>query len=190
MFPGELESGDRCVVQPCAAGVLIAAVDGTGHGTEAAAAAAVAAHTLKTFAAESPIALVLRCHEELRQTRGAVMTLAFVHTRDRTVTWLGVGNVQAALVHTGREGGTASERVLLRAGVVGFQLPPLRTEVMLLNPLDTLIMATDGINLDFADSGAPEKDPQQVADRILARHWKQTDDGLVVVARYLGGARL
>src|SRR5258706_294615 len=183
-FPDELESGDRCVVQPCDAGVLIAAVDGTGHGTEAAAAASIAAHTLQTFAAESPIALVLRCHEGLRQTRGVVMTLAFVHTRDQTLTWLGVGNVQGALFHAGREGDTASERVLLRAGVVGFHLPPLQAEVMPLQPFDTLIMATDGISPAFADSGAPETNPQQMADRILARHWKQTDDDLGAMPRY------
>jgi len=187
LFPDELESGDRCVVQPCAAGVLIAVIDGAGHGTEAAVAARIAAHTLETFAAESPIALVLRCHEELRQTRGAVMTLAFVHTRDQTLTWLGIGNVEAALLHSGREAGPDAERVFLRAGVVGFQLPPLRADVTPLEPFDTLIMATDGINPDFDHDGALEKDPQQIADQILARQWKRTDDGLVVVARYLGG---
>lgn len=189
-FPNERESGDRYVVQPSAAGVLIAAVDGTGHGTEAAAAARIAANTLEAFAAESPIALVLRCHDELRRTRGAVITLAFVHLQDQTLTWLGVGNVEAVLFHTGRKDSTTSERVLLRAGVVGYQLPALRAEVIPLKPFDTLIMATDGINPAFGDGLALERDPQQIADQILARHWKGTDDALVVVARYLGGRPL
>ena len=80
-------------------GILIAAVDGTGHGAEAAAAAKIAAATLEAHAWESPIALLLRCHDELKGTRGAVMTLAFIHLRDRTLTWLGVGNVEAVLFH-------------------------------------------------------------------------------------------
>ena len=98
-FPNERESGDRYVVQPSGDGLLIAAVDGNGHGAEAAAAAKIAAATLEAHAPESPIALLLRCHEELKGTRGAVMTLAFVDLRDRTLTWLGVGNVEAVLFH-------------------------------------------------------------------------------------------
>ena len=74
-FPNERESGDRYVVQPSADGILIAAVDGTGHGTGAVAAAKIAAATLEAHSRESSIALVLRCHEELKGTRGAVMTL-------------------------------------------------------------------------------------------------------------------
>src|SRR5215471_12580286 len=119
-FPHERESGDRYVVQPCADGLLLAAVDGSGHGMEAAAAATIAAATLKSFAHESPIALMLRCHERLKRTRGAVMTLVFVHMSDRTLTWLGVGNVEAVVCH--ESGGTITtvDRVLLRAGVIGY----------------------------------------------------------------------
>ena len=186
-LPPEPESGDGYVVRPSATGVLIAAVDGTGHGPEAAAAAKVAVGTLKAAAAESPIALVLECHEELRQTRGAVMTLAFVHLRDQTLTWLGVGNVEAALLRMAGAEGTTSERVLLRAGVVGYRLPDLRAEVIPLQPFDTLVMATDGIDPDFDQDLVLRRQPQQIADQILADHWKRTDDGLVVVARYLGG---
>jgi len=187
-FPNERESGDQYVFQPSAGGILIAAIDGTGHGTEAAAAAKIAAHTLQAFAVESPIALVLRCHEQLRLTRGAIMTLAFAHLADHTLTWLAVGNVEAVLFHTGRVDRT-SERVLLRAGVVGYRLPALRTDVIPLETFDTLVMATDGINPDFADDLALEGSPQQIADSILAKHRRETDDALVVVAQYLGDAR-
>jgi hypothetical protein len=31
--------------------------------------------------------------------------------------------------------------------------------------------------------------PQQIADRILKRHFKGTDDALVLVARYVGRGR-
>ncbi len=183
----ERESGDRFVVQHCAEGVLIAAVDGAGHGPEAAVAAQIAADTLAANAAEPPIALLLRCHEQLKGTRGAVMTVAFVHRRDRTLTWLGVGNVEAALF---RDDGAATtpERALLRNGVLGYLLPPVRAEVLPLKPLDTLIIVTDGIQPTFADELPPGHDVQAVADGILARHQNPNDDALVVVARYLEGA--
>jgi phosphoserine phosphatase RsbX len=187
-FPNERESGDRCVVHPSADGLLIAAVDGTGHGTEAAAAAKIAAATLEAYTRESPIALVLRCHEQLKGTRGAVMTVAFVHLRDRTLTWLGVGNVEGVLFHAPRQSNTTPNRVLLRAGVIGYRLPALRSEVLPLQPLDTLVIATDGIKPDFEEGLTPDGDPQHIADDILARHRSGTDDALVVVARYLGGS--
>jgi phosphoserine phosphatase RsbX len=185
-FPNERESGDRCVVRPSADGLLIAAVDGTGHGTEAAAAAKIATATLEAHSRESLTALVRRCHEELKGTRGAVMTLAFVHLRARTLTWLGVGNVEGVLFHAAGESNTP-DRALLRAGVLGYRLPALRSEVLALKPLDTLVITTDGIKPDFEEGLTLDRDPQHIANDILARHRSGIDDALVVVARYLGG---
>jgi len=50
-LPGQPASGDINVVKSFTDGVLIAALDGLGHGEEAATAAAVAAATLETHAA-------------------------------------------------------------------------------------------------------------------------------------------
>ena len=185
-FPHERESGDRYVVQPCADGLLLAAVDGTGHGTEAAIAATMAAATLRSFAHESPIALVLRCHEELKGTRGAVMTVVFLHLSNRTLTWLGVGNVEAVVCHAIGGKMTTVDRALLRAGVIGYQLPVLRSEMLPLNLHDTVILATDGVKPGFEETLDLTRDPQSIADDILARYGGGVDDALVLVARYLG----
>lgn len=186
-FPNERESGDRFVVQPCTHGILIGAVDGMGHGTEAAAAAKIAKATLEAHAFESPVALMLRCHDALKGTRGAVMTIAFLHRRDRTLTWLGVGNVEAVLIHEGGKVAARPDWALLRNGVIGYRLPPLRAEQLLLKPMDTLIFVTDGIAPDFEKGISLSDDPQRIADGILARHRPGHDDALVLVARYLGG---
>jgi negative regulator of sigma-B (phosphoserine phosphatase) len=71
---------------------------------------------------------------------------------------------------------------------VGLQVPSLRTAVLPVAPGDTLVLATDGIRSGFAEKLSPEASPQQLADGILARDVKGTDDALVLVARYLGGA--
>lgn len=186
-YANEPESGDRCVVVPTAEGVLIAAVDGAGHGADAAAAAKLAAETLQVHALESPIGLLLRCHEELKGSRGAVMTIAFIHLRDRTLTWVGVGNVEAVLFHGLGQYRTRPDRALLRNGVIGYRLPPVRAEVLQLKPFDTLIIVTDGIKPNFDDGLALGEDLQSIADGILARHHNPTDDALVVVVRYMGG---
>lgn len=188
-FPHEPESGDKYVVQPSADGILIAAVDGAGHGADAAAAARIAAATLQAHAHESPIALLLRCHDELKGTRGVVMTIAFVHLRDRTLTWSGVGNVEALLFHRTGEQRTQPERAVLRSGVLGYRLPSLRAEVLPLQALDTLVIVTDGIRPGFDEGLVLGDDPQVIASGILSRHHNRTDDALVLVACYLGGER-
>jgi phosphoserine phosphatase RsbX len=52
---------------------------------------------------------------------------------------------------------------------------------------DLLILATDGVRTGFTSQVRLSDPPQQVADDILARHGKSTDDALVLVARFLGG---
>jgi serine phosphatase RsbU (regulator of sigma subunit) len=51
---------------------------------------------------------------------------------------------------------------------------------------DVLILATDGIPGDFADPEDLSGTPKEIAERILEEQGKDTDDALVVVARYLG----
>ena len=186
-FPGEQQSGDRCLIRPSGGGMLIAVVDGTGHGAAAAAAAKIAIATLEAHECETPLALLLRCHEELKGTRGAVMTIAYVDHRDQTLTWLGVGNVEALLFHGPRQ--PKPDRALLRNGVIGYHLPAVRAEVLPLRPSDTLIMATDGITPDFGDALILHDDPERIAVDILEKHRSRHDDALVVVARYLGVER-
>jgi len=186
-FPNEPESGDRYLFHPTPDGLLIAVVDGMGHGAEAAAAAKIATATLAAHAHESPIALMLRCHEELKGTRGAVISTAFIDFDDQTLTWAGVGNVEALLFHGRQSPAVQPERLLLRNGILGFRLPPVRGEMLPLTPLDTLIMATDGIDPGFGDAVDLDTDPQVIADGILARHKTGSDDALVVVTHYLGG---
>jgi phosphoserine phosphatase RsbX len=181
---GETMSGDLHLVQPFAdgGGVLVGAVDGLGHGEEAAAAARRAVETLQTFAHESVIALIRRCHEALHRTRGVVMSLASFQRRDDTMTWLGVGNVEGMLLRA--DPAAARETILLRGGVVGYELPQLRGTVVPITPGDTLLFATDGIRAGFDVGLNPADPPQRLADQILARCTTGTDDALVLVARY------
>ncbi|SRR6266498_2938584 len=189
-LPGEAQSGDLHLVKPVGTGVLVAVVDGLGHGTEAASAAQAAVAALAQHATESPVRLVERCHRALKGTRGAVMSVAVFAQPDRSMTWLGVGNVEGLLLYGDGAVRSGSPRASLvtRGGIVGSELPRLHPVVLPITPGDTLIFATDGIREGFAEGLPPEAAPQQLADQILARHGKGTDDALVLVARYLGGA--
>jgi len=184
-LPGQPSSGDLNVVKPFPNGVLIAALDGIGHGEEAASATKVASAILEAHAEESVIALMRRCHEGLRTTRGVAMSIASFNVSEALITWLGVGNVQGILLRRGMAGVAAEESLLLRAGVVGAQLPSLQAAVLPVSIGDTPILATDGIRGDFTRKLARNHPPQRTAESILARHGRATDDALVLVARYL-----
>src|SRR5258708_21493503 len=93
MLEGQSVSGDRHVIRPFKDGVLLAVIDGVGHGDEAAAAAKAAADILEIHASGQVISLVKLCHQALAQTRGAVMTLASLNKLYPTLTWLRRGNV-------------------------------------------------------------------------------------------------
>lgn len=186
-LPGQSECGDRHVVVAGDQCALVAVADGVGHGPNAAAAALTATNVVKEYAStETLTSLVQRCHSRLREGRGVVMSLATLEAGTRTMVWLGVGNVAGALRRKAGAFGRKSETLLLRAGVVGKQLPPLRVATLPVVRGDVLILATDGIRGDFAEGVKPEWEPQRIADDLAARYGKRTDDALVLVARFTG----
>lgn len=179
------ESGDAHVVRQLAEGVLAAVIDGIGHGGEAAAAARIAGDTLASSPHEDTVSLVWRCHEALKETRGVVMTLLFL-SPGGAMTWVGVGNIEGVIFRCDSNGRVRANHVVLRGGVVGHRLPPLRAECQTLLPHDTVVLATDGIRPEFSDDFVPNDEPQAMADQIMARYRKGNDDALVLVARCLG----
>lgn len=183
-LPGETSSGDLGVVLPFDGGVLVSVIDGLGHGREACKAAAAAEKAL-TREPSAPLSeLFERCHEELRETRGVVMSIA-VFEPHGTMQWLGVGNVEAILVRAGMD---CSEAIPSRGGTVGYLLPKLTTTTLTVGHGDTLVLATDGIRHGFKQEVRSTRTPQEIADQII-EHWRrETDDCCVIVARYVGGA--
>ena len=179
-------SGDVVVVAGFDGGTLMAVLDGLGHGFEAAAASREAAHVLRQHASEPVTILVERCHEALRGTRGAVMSLASFDARASAMTWTGVGNVDAILLRADRSAERPREALIPRGGVVGYQLPPLRASTLAVSPGDTLVLATDGLRSAFVSGLDEPGTPSEMARSILARFARGTDDALVAVARYLG----
>ncbi len=179
-------SGDKYLITPSPVGVLAAVLDGLGHGEEAARATEIAVATLKKNAHQSLTSLFEICHTALSKTRGVVMSLASFDMLNQTMSWLGVGNVEGLLLRARGDLRPMRESLLLRSGVVGYQLPSLRTSVLPVMVGDLLAFATDGIRGTFSEGLSPADPPQQNADRILAAFGKGTDDALVLVLRFRG----
>jgi negative regulator of sigma-B (phosphoserine phosphatase) len=183
---GEGRSGDLAVFAPSARGGLVAVIDGLGHGNAAADAAEAAAEVLRREVDRPPQELLETCHSALRRTRGAVMTLAWFDLEARAMTWTGVGNVEARFVRAGAGEDARHDSPVVLGGVVGFNLPRVRLGTIPLEPGDAVVLATDGVTADFSASLASGVRAQDLAERVLAKHGKGTDDALAAVVRYLG----
>jgi len=183
---GENRSGDLAVFAAYEGGALVAVIDGLGHGDPAADAAAIAADVIHEHRSAPPAELLRRCHEALSRTRGVVMTLAWFDLERRELSWFGVGNVEARLVRGSGPYGASHDSALILGGVVGYNLPNVRTSLTDLHTGDAVVFATDGIEADFTTSLTPGTPAQAMAERILSKHGRGTDDALAVVVRYTG----
>ncbi len=184
ILPGQEECGDQQLISSGKTTLLVAAVDGLGHGKEAAKAAKAATSILAKGCNEPIVPLVQRCHEQLRATRGVTLSLASVHLPNGTMTWLGVGNVQGILVRGGFVAPARQEVLLLRPGVVGSQIPPLQAAVLSISEGDTLVFVTDGVRGDFIDTLRSVQAPQRTADLIHQQYRSGMDDALVLIVRF------
>jgi serine phosphatase RsbU (regulator of sigma subunit) len=80
-LPGQMQSGDRYVVKDLPSGVLVAVVDGIGHGEDAALPAELAVRALSSANVSSLISLLRCCQQQLQGTRGAVLSMALFTTQ-------------------------------------------------------------------------------------------------------------
>jgi phosphoserine phosphatase RsbX len=183
---GEATSGDLAVVALLPEGALVAAIDGLGHGGEAARAARRAGAVVRDRPSQDLVLLAERCHRALRHTRGAAISLAFVSALKSSITWLGVGSVEGRVVSGDRSALRSKGSLALKSGVPGHELPTVRAATMKVRPGDVLLLATDGIEASFADALDISGTPQAISERILAAHRRPADDALVVAVRYLG----
>jgi negative regulator of sigma-B (phosphoserine phosphatase) len=183
---GEATSGDLAVVTLLPEGALVAGIDGLGHGTEAARAARKAADVVCESPSQDLVLLVQRCHAALKGTRGAAISLAFVSPSESGMTWLGVGSVEGRVLSGDPSATRPKGSLALGSGVPGHELPSVRAATVEVRPGDVLVLATDGIEASFADSLDISGSTQAISERILANHWKPSDDALVVAVRYLG----
>ena len=183
---GSATGGDLGVVATVPSGTLVAAIDGAGHGPEAARAAATAAEVIRSFAGADLRLLLQDCDEALRPTRGAALSIALLSFASEQLTWVGIGNVEGRLVRRPPKQHRTHVSLPLTGGVLGRGLPRITSTTLDLARGDVLILATDGISTSFADRLVPIGRTDEIAEQIAADHGMPADDKLVLVVRYLG----
>lgn len=176
---GETRCGDAYAVIDRTSFVLVAVVDGLGHGPEAEAAAKDAIAHIEAHAADPPAVLLEGCHRALRGTRGAVVAIARYDRQAKTLAYCGLGNIEARIV-----GAERVYRPISINGIVGHQARKLRVEEFPFGPGDLLIMHSDGISDRFEVSIASRgRDLQMLANQIVREHGRLYDDQVLLILR-------
>jgi phosphoserine phosphatase RsbX len=189
--PGEHVCGDQSIATGIGGGAaLFGVLDGLGHGPAAATAALTAVDALRSARSERLEVLVQLCHRMLGGTRGVAMTVARIDFQPGQLSWTGIGNVSANLVAKTISGTQVRSSARLTGGIVGYRIPEISpAQVVPIRTGDLLVIVSDGItedHLDHIDFAAPAID---IAEQILSKHAKETDDALVLAARHRGAIR-
>jgi len=176
---GETECGDAWVVEQRDATVLVAVVDGLGHGHEAAVASTQALRVVGERADASPADIVQAAHGPLRATRGAAIAVAKIDRRSSEVQFAGIGNIAGSIL-----GPTSTHSMASHSGIVGHQMRTVRQFAYTWPPRGYMVLHSDGLSARWRADAYPGligHDPAIVA-AVLHRDFARTrDDATVLV---------
>jgi anti-sigma regulatory factor (Ser/Thr protein kinase) len=173
---GESISGDQALCLRLPGGVVLAVVDGLGHGPLAREAADQAVQALRQAPEEAPQA----CDQALRSRRGAAVTVVRRDGDEGLLHQAGVGDVQARVL----EASGPAYPFPQGRGVAG---QPTAKWALHSRPFpagSVLLISSDGLRSGLqVDPSELLLAPLILAHRLLLRWGRQHDDALVLVFR-------
>lgn len=154
--------------------LLLAVIDGLGHGPIAAEAANAAVTMLKSARLDQPVLTLMQgVHHALKGTRGAAATLCLLH--GNKLETCAVGNVQLSSVN-------ASIPLVLSAGVLGMRVPKFRVCEALLKKGARIALYSDGISSRFRAEETLLLSPEAACKQTIERYRKNEDDATILIA--------
>lgn len=179
---GQEVCGDGWGVQHLAGGLgLLLLVDGLGHGPGAAEAARRAVDVLTTANFRDSVALMEAVHEQLHDTRGAVVAVACLDPSAAEVSFVGVGNIQATILTEDKSCGMVSHN-----GTVGFGQIRIQEFRYAWPPGSLAVFNTDGLSSRWQlrrYPGLVARHPALIA-AILYRDYRRHDDSAALMVRH------
>ncbi|NUP06512.1 MAG: SpoIIE family protein phosphatase [Polyangiaceae bacterium] len=170
---GEKANGDRAVVIDRDGVVLLAVVDGLGHGPAASLAADAAERTLDAAKVELSLEELFKLVDRaLRGTRGAAMTALRIAK----------GELEAAAIGNVGFRSTASGIPLVwTPGILGQTHRPLRVGRCAAPKHGRLLLFSDGISSRFRLDSLDTKSPERACEELLASHALPHDDATALI---------
>jgi negative regulator of sigma-B (phosphoserine phosphatase) len=176
-YKGLTVCGDSFLVEEKNGSFLAAVIDGLGHGYESAVAAEKAVEVIREHADLSVEAIMRRCHEGLRPTRGAAVGILKVQESGEGE-FCGIGNIEVQALNG------QPPSVFCLAGIVGHNLRASKTMQFKMKTGDIYCLMSDGVsirgNLKSCLPGAPDA----VARRIVEQWGRAHDDATALVVGF------
>lgn len=183
---GEEACGDGWAVSCGKDGATLLAVDGLGHGPEAAKAAHAAVAVLEQRPGVEAAELLHAAHEALRPTRGAALALARIDFARGELRFAGVGNIAGCVMD-------GSRRALVsHNGIVGHNLRKVQEFAVPFQPEALCILHSDGIQTQWdlgRYPGLEGRSPALIAAVLMRDHIRRRDDAVVLAVRRAGARR-
>lgn len=171
---GETANGDRAVVRTEDGGaVLLAVIDGLGHGPGAAAASRLAAECLESISLDTPLADVMEiAHRKMAGSRGAAATVCMI--KNRQLEACAVGNVELRT--------DIRLPFVFSAGILGSQVRRFHVCRASLVSRARLVLFSDGISSRTPIDDMRKLPPRVVCETIMNKYRRKEDDATVLVA--------
>lgn len=178
---GEHACGDQVAWEQVPERTIIIAVDGLGHGIEAADAADEAVRIFHAHAKDSPAAILSRIHDALKKTRGAAAAIAELRPLAGLLTYAGVGNISGVVVSN-----TMGKSLVSHNGTLGHMVTRIQEFKVDWPREGVLVMHSDGLQTRWDLSkypGLTARSPSVIAGVLFRDFRRQRDDASVVVAK-------
>jgi anti-sigma regulatory factor (Ser/Thr protein kinase)/serine/threonine protein phosphatase PrpC len=180
-LPGQRYNGDSYFIKRYEDKVIFAVIDGLGHGKYAQEASQSAVDCLENSYRRPFTEIFQLCHQRLKKTRGAAMSLCCINLKDRVMTHTGIGNVQTRVYSS-----EATPAPFCINGTLGVAMPRVKVDDYPLPQNYLTIMFSDGISGRFSLDNFPgflSLKAQRLAKQIMDNHSRDNDDATVIVSR-------
>lgn len=182
---GQSVSGDGCVVVQTEYGVLAAVIDGLGGGEQAAHPMRLGLAVLRDHADRPLKELIQRCHVAMNHTRGAVIGLLRLDSKQKQASYIGVGNIGIHVVSQ------RAIKPISKNGILGHgNLPTLLEMNYTFDSGDIFILYSDGISTRIISDPIltktrfPASDSlDYIASDFVERYGKANDDVTVLIIK-------
>lgn len=186
VMPGCPSGAEQYVVKATPNGFLVALIDSMGYSPQALSATQTAVATLDEYTHQTIADLLLKCDRACQSTSGVSMVVAIFSASYPTVTWFGVGNVEAVLFHKSASAEPRYHILSQQPGRVGQGLTSLKELSLPVRTGDNLVLASDGILTGFVEALPIEGKPKVVADQLMSIYGATSDEATLLVTRYVG----
>jgi len=177
-FGGEF-NGDAWVIKEFGRKVLLAVIDGLGHGEAAYTVTRQAVNFIELNYQRPLLEIISNSHKILSRTRGVVLGLVLLDLDKSKFFCAGVGNIAIEVV------GIAPFKFFSKAGIVGHTCKDPRVMEFPHHRDDIIFLYSDGLSSGFAPKNISlgQQSLQHTAEQIIREYGQDHDDSTIVMAK-------